>query len=165
MMLRIGKLSHLRNRGFTFIELVLVAVIILVAAGLSVPLFRKSFSSLHLKTTCQDLVRLMRYVQTKSIVERRVCRVNFDLEKAFFWPTVQDETSRGEYKEIKGRWGKAVKIPNGILVESDIEDNASFISFYPDGSSTKAEIKLHDKKGKTFIITTQRTIGYAEVKE
>jgi len=160
-MSRIGKRPLLKNKGFTFVELILVTVIILVLVGLSTPLFRKPFRNIQLKNTCRNLVQLMRYGQAKTIAERRLSRVNLDVGKGIFWLTVQDDTSPAEFKRIKERRGRTFKIPDNISIDSEI----SFITFYPDGSSDKAEIKISDNKGKAFIITTQRAIRYAEVEE
>lgn len=147
--------------GFTFIELVLVTVIILILVGLSTPLFKRPFSSIQLRNTCQDLVQLMRYVQTKSIAERKFCRINFDFEKGIFWPTVQDDTQPEKFVKIKGSQGMPFKVPLGISIEGE----SSFIAFYPDGTSDKADIKISDTRGKTFTVTTQRNTGYVKIEE
>ncbi|UCB56655.1 MAG: prepilin-type N-terminal cleavage/methylation domain-containing protein [Candidatus Omnitrophota bacterium] len=64
--------------GFTFIELVLVTLIILIVAGLAAPLFRRPFSSIQLKNTSQGIVNLLRYAQARSIAEREIQRIDFD---------------------------------------------------------------------------------------
>lgn len=166
MMLRIGRPKTPKNRGFTFIELVLVSIIILVLVGLSTPLFRRSFSGVQLKQTCQNLTQLMRYLQAKAIAERNILRLNFDFAQGTFWPTVEDEESVGKFKRIKGRWGATVKAAEGVAIEAleeiSVSEGVPYISFYPDGSSDKTKIKISDNKGKSFIITTQRIITYAE---
>ena len=103
----------------------------------------------------------MRYVQAKAIAERKFCRINFDFGKGTFWPTVQDETSPTEFKKIKGRWGKTFRTPAGISINGE----SSSITFYPDGSSEKTEIKISNNEGKTFTITTQKNIGYVKIEE
>ena len=107
MILRIGQLSRGKNKGFTFIELVLVTIIILILVGFIPPLFRKSFSGIQLKETTQNLTQLMRYVQARAIAERKVCRINFDFEQGTFWA-----------EGIKGRWGKTFNVPLGISIKA-----------------------------------------------
>ena len=166
MILPIGKRSQPKNKGFTFIELVLVVIIILVLVGLSIPQFRRPFTSIQLRNTCQNLVQLMRYVQAKAIAERRFCRINFDFEKGTFWPTIEDDISPGKFKRINGKWGRTFKVPDGISISGDDSFvEASFVTFYPDGSSDKAKIEISDSKGKAFAITTQRAISYVEIEE
>jgi len=161
MILRIGKRNQLKNKGFTFIELALVAIIILVLVGLSTPLFRRPFSSIQLKNTCQNIVQLIRYIQAKAIAERKFCQINFDFEKGIFWLTMEDDTSPGEFKRIKGKWGATFKVPDGISINSD----TSFITFYPDGSSDQARIRIFDSKGKAFTVITQKNFGYVKIEE
>jgi len=147
--------------GFTFIELILVAALILVLVGISVPLFRRSFSGIQAKDASQNVVQLMRYAQAKAIAERKLCRVNFDFIERAFWLSVQDETSPQEFKRLKGKWGLTFKAPEGISIEGE----ASFVAFYPDGTSDKAKIKISDNKAATFTIITRRTIKYVQAEE
>ena len=148
--------------GFTFIELILVAVIILVLIGVSVPIFRSSSSSAHLKAVSQNLAQLMRYAQAKSIAERKLVRVNFDFEQGAFWLSVQGGavTDTDTFERIEGRWGTVVEAPEGITISGE----TPFITFYPDGSSDKTKIKIYNKAGEAFSVTAQRSISYVEVK-
>lgn len=169
MISRIGKRIPLKSKGFTFIELVLVSIIILVLVGITAPQFRGPFHRIQLKNTCQSLVQLMRYIQGKSIAEKKFCRINFDFEQGTFWPTVEDEAHPGKFVRIKGKWGKTFKTTEGVSINAlediPINEETSFITFYPDGTSDKAKIKISGSKGKAFTITTQRTIRYAETEE
>lgn len=170
MILRIGKRSQQqKNNGFTFIELVLVTIIILVLVGLSAPLFRRPFSNIQLKNTCQELVQLMRYAQTKAIAERKFCRINFDFAKGSFWLTVQDEASAGGFARIKGRWGKRFNLPAGIsivpLEGALMGEGVDYIVFYPDGSCDQTQIKISSNRGTSLTITTQKNVGHVKVEE
>ncbi len=147
--------------GFTFIELILVTTLLLILAGVSTPLFRKSLSGIQAKDTAQTLVQLMRYAQAKAIAERKLSQINFDFSEGSFWLTVQSEASPEEYIRPKGKWGAIVTAPEGISLEGETE----LIVFYPDGTSDKAEIKISDQKGASFAISTQRTIRYVELEE
>lgn len=161
MILAIGKRSQRNSKGFTFIELILVSIIILVLAGLSTPIFKSPFQTFRLKDTCQTIVQLMRYLQAKSIAERKPCRINFDLAQGSFWLTEQADTSPAEFKRIKGRWAKIFKAPAGISIESQ----NSVVTFYPDGSSDKAEIKVSCGRGEAFLISAGRNINYVSIED
>ncbi len=161
MILRIGKSSRSRNKGFVLIELVLVAAIILVLAGLAIPLFGSPFRDIQLKDTSQNLVQLMRYVQAKAIAERKFCRINFDFAKGIFWPTVESDTHSGEFSRIKGKRGKA----HNLAPDISIAGKSAFVTFYPDGSSDQAKIEISHSRGKAFTITTPRYIGDVKIEE
>lgn len=163
----IGRLRQRRNKqgrqnaAFTFIELILVVVVILALLGMAVPLFRGVFTGVRLQDSCQYLVQLMRWTQAKSIAERRVYRINFDFEKGTFWLTAQDSEDNKKFSRIKGRWAKTHKLPEGITAEGE---NA-IIAFYPDGTTDKKSIRLSDKRGDSFTITAKRRIGYVRMEK
>ena len=166
----IGNFFKAKKTGLTFVELILVAILILVVAGLSLPLFRRPFRNIQLKNTCQELVQLMRYAQAKSIAERRLYRINFDFEQGAFWPTEQREDVSGDkFKNIPGRWGKLNKAPEGISIKApegiSVDGESAFITFYPDGSSDKIKIEISNVAGKKFIVTAQRNISYVQSEE
>jgi len=172
--LPIGKQKPTRNKvpsGFTLIELVLVCVIILILVTLSTPLFRNPFAGVRAGNTCRQLSHLMRYVQAKAIAERRLCRINFNFEQGSFWPAVEKDESPGEFEPIKGKWGKTFDLPQGVSISGSGEafsgkaGESPVIRFYPDGSSDKAEIKIFGSDEDVFTVTTQRNIGYVDVRE
>lgn len=150
-----------KDAGFTFIELILVAVIILALLGMAVPLFRGVFTGVRLQDSCQYLTQLMRWTQTKSIAERRIYRINFDFEKGTFWLTAQDSADNKKFSRIEGRWAKVHRLPEGITAEG--ED--AVIAFYPDGTTDKKSIRLSDKRGDGFTITAKRRIGYVRIEK
>jgi hypothetical protein len=103
----------------------------------------------------------MRYVQAKAIAERRLCRINFNFEQGSFWPGVEKEEGPGEFERIEGKWGRTFDLPQGVSISGE----TPVIKFYPDGSSDKAEIKIFGSAEDVFTITTQRNIGYVNVRE
>lgn len=147
--------------GFTFIELVLVSIIIMVLVGLSAPVFKKPFNKIQLKNTSQDIAQLMRYLQTKAIAERRLYRINFDYQENIFWPTAQSQLHPADFEKMKERQGKTKRLADGLSLEGE----TSFITFYPDGSSDKAKIVISDTSGESLSICTQKHIGYVKVEE
>ena len=163
-MLLIGKALPRKNKGFTFIELALVAIIILVLAGLTPPIFRKSVSSIRLKTAAQEMVQLMRYARARALAQRRRLRINFDFEPAAYWLSAQDEKTPEEYKRITGRWGRTFRLPNNVSIDLEVDKGRpGLIVFYPDATSDAARVKISDQNGRGFQITTHRKIGYAEI--
>ncbi|MBN2097659.1 MAG: prepilin-type N-terminal cleavage/methylation domain-containing protein [Candidatus Omnitrophica bacterium] len=161
MILPVGRPNQLKSNGFTLIELVLVASIILILVAVTAPQFRGPFQKIQLKNTCQNLVQLMRYAQARAVAERRLCRINFDLEEMSFWLTSADAAEAGKFSNIQGRWGRRFKFAQGVSVQLELEGEANeerFITFYPDGSQEKARVQITDRAGETFTITTQRNV-------
>lgn len=70
--------SHTPTRGFTLVEVLLVVVIILIAAGVSVPLFRGTFQSTRMKDAVRSTIRMSRYARSLSILRQEQCMLRFD---------------------------------------------------------------------------------------
>ena len=77
--------AAMRPRGFTLVEILLVVMLIGLAAGLAVPNFSGSFSSLQLRETAENLGYLMRYAQSRAIIRRQPCRLEFNIDNTKPW--------------------------------------------------------------------------------
>lgn len=161
MMLQIGKKRQRSNSGFTLIELLLIVITISVLAGLTAPLLRGSYSRAELKKHSQQIVSLMRYLQNKAIAERKICRLDFDLEKKTFWAREKEPFSQDDFARIEDRWGRTFKLAPDTIIEIQ----KPFVTFYPNGSSDERRITLTNKRGESFSITTQKKIGYIKIEE
>lgn len=155
--------------GFTFIELMLVAILIGVIVGISTPIFRRTFGHLQLDNTSHNLAKIMRYAQQRAIVERQPYRLKFNSSKRAYWLEVAKAevdpllASKG-FVPIKGRFGKRYPIPRGTVVTFKEED-ATAITFYPDGQVDKVTLYLSDQKANTYTLTMAGRIGYVKVVE
>jgi len=164
MILPTGTRGHLNNPrgGFTLIELILVILIVSVLIGLSVPLFRGTFSGLQLKNTSLNMAKLVSYARETAIVEKTVYKLNFDLKKGKFWLTRLESTDvGGVYKRISGRRGKIFFLPDGLFFTGRIKE----IFFYPDGRATRADIKITDKTGCGRLLQIKGFGGRLETEE
>ena len=61
----------MKHRGFTLIELTLVTAIILALIGLSIPLFKKTFTNLSAKDAVFNISKLVSYAQEKAVIDRK----------------------------------------------------------------------------------------------
>lgn len=166
-------LSHLRGEtvprrcgevaAFTFVELMLVAILIGVLATLSVPMFRRTFQDLQLGNTSQNMATLCRYANQKAIIERSVYRLNLEPRRGKFWLTqcALGPSSGEDFKRLGGRLGKVYSVPAGITLECQVKN----IAFYPDGSADKASIQLTNLNKKSLVLTTEKSRGYIKVIE
>ncbi|MFA5363201.1 MAG: prepilin-type N-terminal cleavage/methylation domain-containing protein [Candidatus Omnitrophota bacterium] len=133
------------NKGYTFIELICVVVILGVLAGVSMPVLKNVFLGVQLESTAQELCSLMDYVRQRSLLERGIIRIHISLDKAEYWVTADGSTKRL----------KTLRVPSGINIESDKEE----ICFYPDGRIDKADIRLAVSSGKNVLLTTRGVLG------
>ncbi len=151
----------MRKVGFTFIELMLVTAIIGILAGLSIPLFRRTFSDIQLTTSSQGIVSLARYARQRAIIERSPYRLNLDVDKNRYWLNRLKLSSKEdrEFEDVEGKFGKVYFLPREITIFS----KSPHISFYPDGSSDKVNISLTNVNGKTNKLTTKGPRGSVKI--
>lgn len=64
--------------GFTLIELLLVVVISLLAAGIAMPLFVRSFQSSKLRTSARTIVMASKYARSMAVLSQKQMSILFD---------------------------------------------------------------------------------------
>ena len=151
--------------GFTLIEILLVLVILGFMAGLAIPHFSRSYSTILLKRTASDLASLMRYAQSRALIQRQVFQLTLDPQTKRYRLQKADSGSPEKkfqlhFSPIAGRLGRAFEIPREIRV---LTENPA-IDFQPDGKITKASWSLCDKD-HCLRISTKEQSGYVRVFE
>ncbi len=165
-----------KRSGFTLIELTLVTVIILALVGLSAPLFRKTFSDLTAKDTTFNISKLISYAQERAVIDRKNFKIIFNFTSGYYQLS-ESQASDGRilYKQIKGRFGKAFHLPQGLSFKDKDSENARArkeeykkeIVFYPDGRSDPLVIDMLNKEMVGYRITSKgfgTLVGIKEVK-
>lgn len=133
------------NRAITFLELLLVTVVIGILIGISIPNFRKTFNSLQLNSFARDLQSFMNYLYQRSIVEEQIVTLSIDNEKKEYWAKSETDTRRL----------KTYRIPDEIKIETE----EPVIIFYPDGTIDKATLKIIDSDSQSVTLTTEGVFG------
>ncbi len=164
----------LKNSAFTLIELTLVTVIILVLAGLSIPLFKNTFSSLSAKDAAFNISKLANYAQEKAVIDRNNYSIIFDFNRRqyqlFEWKKSGEKPS---YAAAGGRFGRAFSLPQGLyfydpksdLTRKDGEEYKKQALFYPDGRSDELSIDIIDTQGNGYSVTLKGFGSPVQIKE
>ncbi len=160
------------ERAFTFIELLIVILILGVILAISLPLSIKSFRSLQLVDTTRSITSIMRYIQNKSILERKIYSFNFDTVDFRYSVSVKTDGKFEEFKEIKTSLlskkslGPNLKIDSLVVKQDDFLDKEkSSIYFYPDGSIDEARLILCNSLNEQIIIKTNLSGKVNVIKE
>ena len=139
-----GFLHTSQIAGFTFIELIIIAIIISVLIGLSTPQFKKTFAYFELENFVKNIYFLCNYLQSASVSQGKLYRLTLSQEtnefKSFFLG--QD----GQWIIAKTGTVKSYKIPKEITLEI-IPLDKSEVFFYPDGSTDNIEIVFKNHLG------------------
>jgi Tfp pilus assembly protein FimT len=164
----------LKREAFTLIELTLVTVIILALVGLSIPLFKRTFSDLSAKNTAFNISKLASYAQEKSIINRKNYKMVFDFNRHSYQLFESGQSRDGIiYAGEKGRFGKNFYLPQGIsfydpkadVTERPGEEYRKQVLFYPDGHCDELSIDVVDKGGRGYSITLTGFGSTARIKE
>jgi len=143
--------------GFTFIELMIVIVIIAVFAAISAPLFKNTFSGLELEHSLRQLQTFIGFLHQRSVIEKKVIFLDVDNHKKQYWAEIQDAPTRLKTYSFPENLSLKVKKITNPQEES--------ILFYPDGAIDAVTIEISAPDGKTLTITTEGVYGGAKIKE
>lgn len=159
------KKNIISNRaGFTLLELIFVAAILIFITVLALPRFRGSFNFLVARNFAFDVVSFARYAQSAAITDAAVNRLTLDPEKKVLMieSYAGTELVGGELAEI-WRLEKSKLMPG--LVSVNLKDGNGRIRFYPDGTADKAVIDIATSGGKSYVISIEGVTGYVRLEE
>jgi prepilin-type N-terminal cleavage/methylation domain-containing protein len=150
----------MKNRGFTFIEIIVVLVLFAFSVSLVVPYLSRSLTKAELKGSAQKISAILRYCRSESVYKDQVFQIIFDsalrevrvqssgsTEKKEEVEKEEVEKKEVEKKEEKGVL-KKYSLPEGVHMEEvkipPLQDFSEFptIEFYPNGTSNGGTILL-----------------------
>lgn len=173
-------LCKFASRGFTFVELMLVIVLIGVMIVLAAPRMRSTFSGLEVAGFAKKTAALMRYAQSKAIAEREMIyliykeRGQTEKEMVFYLAKYDSPPPPQEKKlsPVDERYNLVV--PSAITININKEnppgppDNLpkdAVSAFSPDSTIQGAKIIISNEVQKFKIVTTQGGIGRISIEE
>lgn len=150
-----------RRAGLTLIELTLVTLILLTLVGLSIPIYKKTFSNLSARNASFNISKLINYAQEMAILERKNYKIIFDFQKNRYQLLEMDGSAKPDvYKKIKNRYGRLFKLPQGITLNG----NRKEMLFYPDGHCDELKVNVLAKSA-AYSVAVKRFGNMVEVKE
>lgn len=150
--------------GFTLIELIFVAAILVFATALAVPRFSGSFNFLTARNFVFDVASFARYAQATAITNAAVNRLVLDPGKKVLKIEGYAGTELvGEELVEVWRLDRSKSMPDSVSVAS--KSGADVIKFYPDGTADEAVIKITASGGKSYTIYIEGVTGYVRLEE
>lgn len=139
-----------RRSGFSFLELIVILILMGVAAVLIMPSFTRGLKGLEVETTTRDLIVRMKQARSEAIAKQKVFRMILGVDGYVF------ATDFGETI-------KEFKLPEEVVIESDEEELPLQVSFYPNGRSSGGNFRLTSRQGKQVQVTVDSITGFARV--
>src|SRR5262249_54274790 len=117
---------------------------------------------LHLKGAARDIVTTLRYARERAVSQQVMYKVIIQTGENENRVTITDDMNRGRrtLQLSSDVWFRRVRI-NGLDIRN--RDMVAEIGFFPNGSSTSAEMVLENKKGSKAKIVTDLLTGAAKV--
>lgn len=149
------------KKGFTLIEILIVAAIIGLMTAVVVPNFRKLLPKRERQEFLTKLNALMRFAWQHALTTRKVHQIEFDTEKRLVWVSMATGTFKDgnpEVTPIKGAYlPTSLKIPPKIEIVNFIIEGfdewtrggkrkAAYFFIMPDGLTQSVTINFLDKK-------------------
>lgn len=161
---KIQRVQRNRIRGFTLLELIFVAAILIIVSTLAIPRFGKTFNFLQLQNFASDMVSFARYAQARAITEGKKYRVMFDsAEKLMKLQSCLEVEKEDGTKGESWNTEKAKSIPDYVTVK--LEKGKGDINFYPDGTADEARVEVFVPSGKSYNILIEPATGYVKFEE
>jgi prepilin-type N-terminal cleavage/methylation domain-containing protein len=172
-----------RRRGFTFIEITFVILIIGMLMAISLPRMKGTLINVRLKSGARSVTALLRYARNAAVLRGLPCSVCFAPEKDTYELVLLDEKgSRFEEKRRRrdrkkaaleiGSDAKGVRaLPKDIhfaVIYTDApltEDKLPCVTYFADGSATPATISIQDSNEQAISVEVFQTTGMARVQK
>ncbi len=176
------------HSGFTLVELLLVVAIALIAAGIAVPLFSRSFQGSQLRAATRQVVMTAKYARSMAVLKQRYMAILFDrvggsievvalADRAALAARSRFLSDRAEDAEGDGEKAAAPitselrkPLPADIRIDSfqssgggQALDDIHWVNYYPNGMSDGFEVLLADKSGGRARVTLDGLSGDAKV--
>ena len=165
-----------RSKGFTFIELVVVMLILGIIMSITVPRLIK-LEGIHLKSQARRLAVLFPYLYSEAVTTGRSYRVCFDIDKRTYW--VEKADAAGQFAKFANVLTRKERLLEGIefvdIITPEgvkISEGKVFTYFYPHGFTDNLTIHIRNEQKNTltllvncFTANVDIQQGYAESEE
>jgi Tfp pilus assembly protein FimT len=152
-----------RKRCFTFIELILVILILVIVSTLATVRLRHTFEDLQLQQFGSSISHLSEYLRTSAIAQNNpYCLTVKTTEPIEIVSSYVDDF--GVAHSVTGKFSKSLQAPVSVKLSSIEPAGRTAILFYPDGSADQASFTLSNNNKTAIILTVNTTNGSVHIK-
>jgi prepilin-type N-terminal cleavage/methylation domain-containing protein len=156
------------KRGYTFVELMVVIVLIGVMLTLTVPRLRETLLTDTLKRSARKMVGTIKFLRNEAVREHRPYVLYFDMESGKFWADSPDmtEEERIKAKKLAFSFPKEVHIMDVWLKGEGKKGNGEAqIIFNKRGYVRQSAIHMGSEDGRKYTIVLNPFLGRVQVLE
>ena len=157
-----------KSAGFTLIELMVVVFLLGAFFSVAMPRVFKT-GDMSLRSASRGLVTTIRYLYSKSVFEKRIYKLSFDIDAGEYWVEV---LQGNQFTSEEGSGHERKKLPSEVSF-NDIQTERTqgkvgsgrdaFILFLPTGIVDSAVIHLRTGKDNFFTLSTNPYTGATKV--
>jgi len=142
----------MRNKGFTFVELIVVLAILAGLAALVAPSFSRTVASARLRTAASDVRSTFVRLRALAVASARERSAVFDLSEGEF----------GVDNEAVRRLPETFRLGAVLPGEERRWRGSVRVRFFPDGGGEEAEISVTAPDGGALRVTVDPLTGLSE---
>jgi general secretion pathway protein H len=149
----------MKGRGFSFIELIVVLVLLSLSIALIAPSLSRFSKSVELKAAAKKVAAILRYSRSEAINKGKVYQVIFDSDLMVVKVQAVESEDEEEQKEKAGEdIEKSYALPADIQMKELKVESTQYpsdlpaIEFYPNGGSNGGDILLDTPSQKGYKI-------------
>lgn len=159
--------------GFTFIELVVVVAILVLMAGVIIPIYRTSMNAVKVRSATRDFLAALTFVQEKAVTSLYEYRFCMDPKENTYWAErleAYDEDHEKVFKPVTDSLVTKRALPDFLIIKdvrtkTDYKSKFPYIGCYPNGGCDIAEVHLDNTRDdERVVVRTKGFLGKIEVK-
>jgi type II secretion system protein H len=168
-----------RRRGFTFLEILVVVVLLGTLMAMVMPTLGGVAEGARLRSSTRSVANIMKVARTEAILGNRIVEVRMNVEKHTYRLDLREppSESRAERLTSSRTRNKRRNIEQERALETRVRfdeitattpqvvgDGEVVVRFFPDGSATPTIIHLINNKKQRSTLEVLRVTGLVETK-
>jgi prepilin-type N-terminal cleavage/methylation domain-containing protein len=156
------------ERGFTFIELSMVLIIIGVVSVLAVPRLKNLMWHGDVKAAVRRLSGAIRYTHNQTAMTKSRHRIMYDLDNSRYWIVIRDEN--GNFVEDRSVITRKMTLPDKVRIkdvftqrEGEVIHGITYTEFVPNGLVEDTVIHIENDEGRVFTMIIKPLTGDLKV--
>ena len=160
--------------GFTLVEILVVIVVIVLLAGMMIPVFDSGLGRARTKGALNRAQSMMNLASSMAASEGQTIRFNVETEEGRFWLSIEEAPleNPGQFVPLKMSDLSSYRLDEEISITAwrvdgvdPEEERDPYIEFYPEGTAEKAAIVFESAGGEEFTILVSKLTSRVRVRD